>query len=192
MVFIVAAAAIFGALIVVGVFFNPLKSNSSIAGNSSNNTNTNNDPNIIKARIGYKLNIRYSSNVVSLIEKLPSRNNLTLEVSSPLHNTDLAGLNGEINYTGESITYVQNGEERTISGNDFSNIQYRFAPDKGNMTTYSYQNVKYTTSGDNNQLVASFMPLPSAKVGDRYTVKLLLDAGIVNYSIGEKTIEIVP
>lgn len=188
-VFIAAAAAIFGALLVVGLFFNPLKGDSSVAGN---NNNTSNDPNVIKARIGYRLDIRYSSAVVGLIEKLPSRNNLTLEVSSQLHNTNLAGLKGEIRYTGELITYVQNGEKKTVKGDDFSSVQYRFAPDKGNMTTYSYQNVEYTSTGDNSQLVTSFVMMPSAKVGDRYTVKLLLDAGTINYAIGEKTIEVVP
>jgi hypothetical protein len=188
-VFIAAAAAIFGALIVVGLFFNPLKSDSSVAGN---NNDTSNDPNVIKARIGYRLDIRYSSAVVGLIEKLPSKNNLTLEVSSQLHNTNLAGLKGEIRYTGELITYVQNGEKKTVKGDDFSSVQYRFAPDKGNMTTYSYQNVEYTSTGDNSQLVTSFVMMPSAKVGDRYTVKLLLDAGTINYAIGEKTIEVVP
>jgi hypothetical protein len=188
-VFIAAATAIFGALVIVGVFFNPLKSGSSIAGNSNNSSN---DPNVIKARIGYRIDIRYSSNVVSLIEKLPSRNNLTLEVSSPLHNTNLAGLKGEIRYTGELVTYVQNSEKKTVKGDDFGSVQYRFAPDKGNTTTYAYQNVEYTSTGDNSQLVASSTPLPSAKVGDKYTVKLILDAGTINYAIGEKTIEIVP
>jgi hypothetical protein len=188
-VFIAAAAAIFGALIVVGLFFSPLKSDNSVAGSNNNGSN---DPNVIQARIGYRIDIRYSSTVVGLIEKLPSRNNLTLEVSSQLHNTNLAGLKGEIRYTDELITYVQNGEKKTVKGDDFSSVQYRFAPDKGNMTTYNYQNVEYRSTGDNSQLVASFTPLPSAKVGDRYIVKLVLDAGTINYAIGEKTIEIVP
>ena len=188
-IFIAAAAAIFGTLLVVGLFLNPLKSDNSVAGS---NNNSSNDPNVIQARIGYRVDVRYSSSVVGLIEKLPSRNNLTLEVSSQLHNTNLAGLKGEIRYSGELITYVQNGEKRTVKGEDFSSVQYRFAPDKGNMTTYSYQNVEYRPTGDNSQLVASFTPLSSAKVGDRYTVKLVLDAGTINYAIGEKTIEIVP
>lgn len=187
-VFIAAAAAIFGALVIVGLFFNPLKSDNSVAGNN----NSGNDPNVIKARIGYMIDIRYSPSVVSLIEKLPNRNNLTLEVSSQLHNTNLAGLKGEIRYTSELITYVQNGEKKVVNGDDFKSIEYRFAPDKGNTTTYAYRNVEYTSTGDNSQLVASFTPLSSAKVGDRYTVKLLLDAGTINYAIGEKTIEMVP
>ena len=188
-VFIAAAAAVFGALIVVGLFFNPLKSGNSVAGSNNNS----NDPNVITARIGHRVDIRYSSSVVGLIEKLPSRNNLTLEVSSQLHNTNLAGLGGEIRYSNEIITYVQNGEEKSVAGDDFKSIEYKFAPDTGNKTTYTYENVEYRPTGDTSQLVTSFVPLPSAKVGDKYTVKIILDTGgIINYAVGEKTIEIVP
>lgn len=186
-VFIAAAAAIFGALIVVGLFFNPLKSSNS----ASTPSNDNNDA--IKARIGNRVDIKYSSAVTGMLQKLPSRNNLTLEVSSELHNTNLAGLLGEIRFSDEIIKYVQNGKVESVSGRNFKTIEYRFSPDRGNMTNYTYEDVRFVPETNNSQLVASFIPLSTAKVGDHYTVKLILDTGgVVKYAIGEKTIEIVP
>jgi hypothetical protein len=35
------------------------------------------------------------------------------------------------------------------------------------------------------------VPLSTAKVGEKYPVKLVLDAGIINYGIEDRVIEIV-
>jgi len=186
MVFIAAAAAVFGALIIVGVFFNPIKTS------AGNNNSGNEEPGVIKAKIGKRVDIKYSANVIGMIQKLPSKNNLTLEVSSELHNTNLAGLLGEFRFSDEIITFVQNGKVESVSADTFKTIEYRFFPDQGNKTTYTYENVKFVSQSKDSQLVASFVPLSTAKVGDKYTVKLVLDTGgIIKYAIGEKTIEIV-
>ena len=188
MIFISAAAVIFGALIIVGVFFNPLKGSSSVAGNSSNSTDD-----VIKTKVGKRVDIRYSSSVIGIIQKLPSKNNLTLEISSELHNTALLGLRGEIRYTDEIITYVQDSKVKTVTDDGFKNIEYKFLPDAGNKTTYTYENVQFVSTGQDNQMIASFIPLSTAHVGERYTIKMSLDTGgPVNYAFGEKTIEIVP
>lgn len=148
--------------------------------------------NVIKARVGEPVFVRYSSNVVKMIQDLPSKNSLELEVSSELQVTNLAGLKGELRYSNMEITYVQGGQTETIDGNDFKSIEYRFYPDAGNTTKYLYDNVDYVASQQDSQVVVSAKPLASAKVGEKYTVKLVLHTGgPVGYAINDKIIEII-
>jgi hypothetical protein len=184
LVFIVAAAAGFAALIVFG-FFNPLQ--------QSEGDEDGNGSDVIKARKGEQVFLRYSPAVVKLIQDLPNRNTVEVEVSSELHSTNLAGLGGEIRYTDMEITYVEDGQEETIDAKDFNTIEYRFFPDTGNKTRYVYENVDYIAKTTESQVIVAVRPLSTAEVGEQYTVRLLLHTGgIVNYAIGEKIIEIVP
>ncbi len=182
LIFIAAAGAAFGALIVVGLYFNPLRTE----GDGGDG-----DPNLIRARVGQEVYVRYSYNVVKMIQGLPANNNLELRASSELHNTNLGGLRGELRYTDTAIEFVQNGEEERVSGEDFKSIEYRFLPDSGNQTTYIYEDVTFNARSTDSQLVATFVPLSTAKVGEKYPVKLVLDAGIINYKIEDRVIEIV-
>lgn len=180
---IVGVAAALGAIVIVGLFFNPMQT-------QGENTGSNN---AIKAKVGQQVYIRYSSNVIAQIQNLPSRNNVTVEVSSELHNTNLAGLRGEVRYTQYVISYVQNGKGETVTDDVFPTIEYRFSPDAGNKTTYSYENVRFVATAEDPQLIVSVVPLKAAEVGERYTVKLIMDGGgPVKYAIAEKVIEIVP
>jgi hypothetical protein len=179
-IFIAVAGAALGALVIVGLFFNPLQTK----GDDSNS--------VTKARIGQEVHIRYSKSVIAQIQNLPNKNNVTLQVSSELRNTNLAGLRGEIRYSDMVITYFQDGKEEIIKDDVFPTVEYRFAPDPGNKTTYSYENVRFTANADEPQLVVSIIPLKAAEVGERYTVKLIMDGGgPVKYAIAEKVIEIV-
>ncbi|MGI0013564.1 MAG: hypothetical protein ACREBU_09010 [Nitrososphaera sp.] len=184
LIFIVAAAAVFGALVVVGLYFNPLQTE----GKSDNGTS---DPNTIKAKVGKEVYVRYSSNVVKMIQNLPQKNSLELKASSELLNTNLAGLRGEVRYTDMTIKFVQNGEEESVTDDEFKTIAYRFLPDPGNQTVYTYENVEFRAQTTDSQLIATFVPLSTAEVGQKYTVKLILDAGIINYAIEDRVIEIV-
>lgn len=179
-----AAAAAFGALIIVGLYFNPLRTEG-----DSGNGNT--DPNLIRARVGQEVYVRYSYNVVKMIQDLPANNNLELRAASELHNVNLAGLRGEVRYSDTMIEYVQNGKEEKVSGEEFKSIEYRFLPDSGNQTTYIYEDVTFNARSTDSQLVATFVPLSTAKIGEKYPVKLVLDAGIINYGIEDRVIEIV-
>lgn len=182
-ILVVGIAAALGAIVIVGLFFNPMQTQGENA--VSNN--------VTKAKIGQEVYIRYSSSVIGRIQNLPSKNNVTVEVSSELHNTNLGGLRGEVRYTQKVISYVQNGKGETVTNDVFPTIEYRFAPDAGNKTTYSYENVRFVVKGVDPQLVVGVVPLKAAEVGERYTVKLILDTGgLVNYAIAEKIIEIVP
>lgn len=81
----------------------------------------------------------------------------------------------------------------TINDNDFKTIEYRFLPDAGNRTRYVYENVDFIANSADSQVIVTVKPLSSAKVGELYTVKLFLrTGGVVDYAIGEKTIEIIP
>lgn len=182
-VFIVVAAVAFGTLIIVGLFFNPTQTQ----GKNSDSDN------IIKAKIGQEVYVRYSSGVITQIQNLPSKNEVVVEVSSELHNTNLAGLRGEVRYNEMIISYVQDGKYEAVRDEVFPTIEYRFYPDAGNKTTYSYENVRFVPDGENPQLLVSVVPLNAAEVGERYTIKLILDTGgLVKYQISEKVIEIVP
>jgi hypothetical protein len=183
LIFIIAAAAGFGTLIVVGLYFNPLKT----SGESGNGT----DDDVIKAKVGQKVYVRYSSNVIKMIQNLPEKNSLELRASSELHNINLGGLRGEVRYTDMTIEYVQNGEQEKVTDDEFRTIAFRFLPDVGNRTTYTYENVEFIAQTTDPQLIATFTPLSTAEVGQRYTVKLVLDAGIINYGIEDRVIEIV-
>ncbi|HEY8140373.1 MAG TPA: hypothetical protein VIE86_04755 [Nitrososphaera sp.] len=183
LIFIVAAAAAFGALIIVGLYFNPLLTGDSGDGNS--------DPNLIRARVGQEVYVRYSYNVVKMIQSLPANNNLELRAASELHNVNLGGLRGELRYADTMIEYVQNGEEERVSGADFKSIEFKFLPDSGNQTTYTYEDVTFNARATDSQLVATFVPLSTAKVGEKYPVKLVLDAGLINYGIEDRVIEII-
>ncbi|MGI0025775.1 MAG: hypothetical protein ACREA4_11625, partial [Nitrososphaera sp.] len=107
LIFIVAAAAVFGALIVVGLYFNPLQSE----GESDDGTS---DGNVLEAKVGQRVYVRYSSNVIKMIQNLPQKNSLELKASSELLNTNLAGLRGEVRYTDMTIEFVQNGEKERV------------------------------------------------------------------------------
>jgi hypothetical protein len=181
--FIIVAGVVFGTLIIVGLFFNPMQT-------QGENPDSNN---AIKAKIGQESYIRYSSGVVTQIQNLPSKNNVTVEISSELHNTNLAGLRGEVRYNEMIISYVQNGKYEAVRDDVFPTIEYRFSPDSENKTSYSYENVRFVADGQNPQLIVSVVPLKAAEVGERYTVKLILDTGgLIKYQITEKVIEIVP
>ena len=179
---IVGAAAALGAIVIVGLFFNPMQTQGDNVGSN----------NAIKAKIGQEVYIRYSSSVIAQIQNLPTKNNVTVEVSSELHNTNLAGLRGEVRYTQKVISYVQNGKGETVTDDVFPTIEYRFFPDAGNKTTYSYENVRFVAKSEDPQLIVTVVPLKAAEVGERYTVKLIMDGGgLVKYAIAEKIIEIV-
>ena len=183
LIFIVAAAVAFGALVVFA-FFNPFQQTEGGEGNGSE---------VIKAKKGQEVYVRYSSAVVKLIQDLPTKNAVEIEVSSELQVTNLAGLRGEIRYPDMEITYVQQGEVETINDDDFRTIEFRFFPDTGNKTKYVYGNVDYIAKAQDSQVVVAVKPLSSAKVGEQYTVKMVLHTGgVVGYQINEKIIEIVP
>jgi hypothetical protein len=179
-VFSAAAAGAFAALILFA-FYNPLQASE---GDS---------PDLIKAKKGEETFVRYSSAVIKLIQNLPDRNSVEVEVSSELQVTNLAGLRGQVRYTDMEITYVDDGVVETINDDDFGSIEYRFSPDTGNKTTYVYDNVDFLASAQDAQLIVAIEPLSTAKVGEHYTVKLVLHTGgLVSYGIDEKVIEIVP
>lgn len=183
-VFIAAAAAAFGALIGL-YYYNPFQ--------QSEGEENGSNPDVIKARKGQEVFVRYSPTVVKMIQDLPNKNAMEVEVSSELQVTNLAGLRGEIRYTDMEITYVEDGEVETINENDFKTIAYRFYPDKGNKTSYVYENVDFVAKAVDSQVIVAVKPLSTATVGEQYSVRLILDTGgIVNYAIGEKMIEIIP
>ena len=128
---------------------------------------------------------------ISQIQNLPTKNILRIESSSELLNTDLAGLKGEFRFTGLTIDYVQNGDLESVEEKDFRTIQYRFLPDAGNMTSYTYRNVGFNVQATSAQLIASFVPLSTAKVGEEYYVKMILEGGPTDIAIAEKKIRIV-
>jgi hypothetical protein len=182
-IFIIAAGAAFAALIGLA-YFNPFQQTEG---------DENESPDVLKVKKGSQVNVRYSSSVVRMIQDLPNKNALEIEVSSELQVTNLAGLRGEVRYSDMEITYVQDGEVETINEDDFKTIEYRFFPDRGNTTKYLYENVDYIAKATDSQLVVTVKPLSSAKVGERYTVGLIMHTGsIVGYSINDKVIEIVP
>jgi hypothetical protein len=86
---------------------------------------------------------------------------------------------------------VQNGKSETVDEKDFESIKFRFLPDAGNVTSYTYRNVGFNAQATSAQLIASFVPLSTAKVGDEYSVKIILEGGPVDIGIGEKKVRIV-
>ena len=182
LIFIVAAGAGFAALLIFGLFFNPLQA-------APDNSNT--DPSVVEAKVGKTAYVRYSSGVIGLIQKLPDKNILRIEAPSELLNTDLAGLRGEFRHTSMTISYVQNGKLEEIDEKDFKTIQYRFLPDSGNMTSYTYRNVDFNAQATNAELIASFVPLSTAKPGQEYPVKIILEGGPADIGIEEKAVKIV-
>jgi hypothetical protein len=197
MIFILAAAGMFATLIVVGLLFNPIgKSDSSSIASSANSSSNGSNAATIKARVGEQVDIQYSSGVANMIQRLPRNNNVTIVMSSELQNTNFAGFKGEIRYEDELIKYVQKAKMQTITGNNFKTIEYKFLPDAGNQTLYTFKNVQFISNPNSNgdsRVIVSLVPLSTAKVGERYTVKMELETGeLISYGIGEKTIEIVP
>lgn len=180
LIFISAAAAGFAALLIVGLFFNPLQA----AEDPS-------DSNIIEAEIGQTVYVRYSTGVISRVQQLPEKNLLRVEAPAELLSTNLGGLKGELRYTGMTISYVQNGEQKEIDERDFKTVQHSFFPDAGNTTSYTYRNVDFIAQATSAELIASFIPLDTAKVGDEYPVKIILEGGPVDIGIDEKVIKIV-
>lgn len=181
-IFIIAAGAAFAALIGLA-YFNPFQQSEG---------EENDNPNVINARKGQEVHVRYSPAVVKMIQDLPNKNTVEVEVSSELQVTNLAGLRGEIRYADIEITYVEKDEVETISGDNFKTIEYRWLPDAGNKTSYVYENVDYIAKATDSQVIVTVKPLSTAKVGEEYTVRLVLHTGgIVSYEIGEKTIKIV-
>ena len=200
MIFILAAVGMFATLIVVGLLFNPLgksnSSSSSIASSANSSSSNTSNAAAIKARVGEQVDIQYSSGVANMIQRLPRNNNVTIVMSSELQNTNFAGFKSEIRYEDELIKYVQKGKMQTITGNNFKTIEYKFLPDAGNQTLYTFKNVQFISNPNSNgdsRVIVSLVPLSTAKVGERYTVKMELETGgLISYGIGEKTIEIVP
>jgi hypothetical protein len=182
MIFIAAAGAGFAALLIYGLFINPLQAAPDVPNNGGE---------FIEAELDETAYVRYGSSVINLIQKLPDKNILRIEAPSELFNTDLAALNGEFRHTSMTISYVQNGQREEVSEKDFGTIQYRFLPDAGNMTSYTYRNVDFNVRATSAQLIASFEPLPTAKVGQEYPVKIILEGGPVDIGISEKIIKFV-
>lgn len=179
-IFIIAAAAGFAVLVGLA-YYNPFQQFIGAA-----------DDGVIKIRKGEVANIRYSSNVGKMIHDLPNRNALEAKVSSELQVTNIAGIRGQFTYNDMTITYVQGGQKENVTADEFNTIEYRFHPDKGNTTSYLYENVDYVARADDNQLVVSVKPLSSARIGERYTVGLTLHTGsLIGYAIDNKVIEIV-
>jgi hypothetical protein len=182
LIFIAAAGAGFGALIIVGLFFNPLQ---------AAQDNSSPDTRVVEAEVGKTAYVRYSSGVIGLVQKLPEKNILRIEAPSELLNTDLAGLRGEFRHTSMTISFVQNGELEEIDEKDFKTIQYKFLPDAGNMTSYTYRNVDFNAQATSAQLIASFVPLSTAKVGQEYPVKIILEGGPADIGVEEKIVRVV-
>lgn len=166
----------------VGLYFNPLKTEGT--GTPVNNT-------IIQAKVGQSVYIRYSGDVITRIQNLQDKNSLRLEASSELHNTNLGGLRGELRYTKMTVEYVQSGRQEKVDEKDFETIEFRFLPDAGNKTTYRYENVDFRSFTTDSQLVATFVPLSTTKVGQQYKVNIFLDEGVVTHTFNERVIEIV-
>lgn len=182
LIFIAAAGAGFAALLIVGLYLNPLLA-------APDNSNA--DTRVFEAEIGKTAYVRYSSGVIGLVQKLPERNLLRIEAPSEILNTDLAGLRGEFRHTSMTISYVQNGKVEEIDEKDFKTIQFRFLPDAGNTTSYTYRNVEFNAQATSAQLIASFVPLSTAKVGQEYPVKIILEGGPTDIGVAEKVIRIV-
>lgn len=183
-VFIIAAGAAFAALIGFA-FYNPFQ--------QSEGEENENGSDVIKVKKGQTAYVRYSSSVVKMIQDLPNKNTVEVEVSSELQVTNLAGLNGEIRYSKMDIKWIDDGKEETISEEDFKTIEYRFLPDSGNTTSYVYENADYIAKATSAQVIVAVKPLSTAKIGEQYNVKLLMHTGgVVSYAIDDKIIEIVP
>jgi hypothetical protein len=86
---------------------------------------------------------------------------------------------------------VQNGKREVVDEKDFGSVQYRFLPDAGNMTSYTYRNVDFNVQATSAQLIASFVPLSTAKVGQEYPVKIILEGGPLDIGIEEKIVKFV-
>lgn len=181
-IFIAAAAAAFAALMVVGLFFNPLK---------AEQESTEKESGVFIAELGDTAYVRYSAGTIRLVQNLPDKNILRIEGPSEVLNTNLAGLKGEFRYTDMTIEYVQNGKVEEISEKDFRTIQYRFLPDAGNVTSYTYRNVDFIAQAKSAELVAAFQALSTAKIGQNYPVKIVLEGGPVDIGIEEKTVRFV-
>jgi hypothetical protein len=181
-IFAIAAGAAFAALVALA-YFNPFQQSEGTDKES---------PGVINVKKGQETFVRYSPSVVRMIQDLPDKNMVEVEVSSELQVTSLSGLRGEISYTDMEITYVRKGVVETIDKDEFESIEYRWSPDAGNTTKYVYENVDFVARSTDSQLVVTVTPLSMAKVGDEYTIKLVLrTGGIVSYQIDEKTIKIV-
>jgi hypothetical protein len=180
-IFISAAAAAF-AILLVFAFYNPLQGLQAEPEGSE----------VIKVKKGEEVNITYSPQTVRRVQDLPDRNRVDIQVSSELHVDNFAGLRGEIRYSDMSVTFVRRGEVETVSADEFRSIEYRFLPDAGNRTTYSYEDVEFIAQSEESRIVVTVEPLNTAKVGDQYTIKLYLRTGTaVDFAIAEKTVEII-
>jgi len=185
LIFIVVAGAAFTALIGLA-YFNPFQSSS---GEDDDNPNSD----TIKVKKGQTAVVRYSSAVVKMIQDLPNNNDVEIKVSSELQVVNFAGLNGQVTYPDMTIKWIQDGEQESISKDKFKTVEYRFFPDKGNTTSYVYENVDYIAKTTDAQVIVSVKPLSTAKVGEEYVVKLIMHTGgTVGYAIDDKIIEIVP
>jgi hypothetical protein len=182
LIFIAVAGAGFAALLLVGLFVIPLQAAPEVPAV---------DRDVIEAEVGKLAYVRYGSVAISQIQNLPDKNILRIEASSELFNTGLAGLKGDFRHTSMTIDYVQNGKNETVDEKDFDSIQFRFLPDAGNVTSYTYRNVQFNAQATSAQLIASFIPLSTAKVGEEYSVKIFLEGGPADIGIGEKKVRIV-
>lgn len=176
-----AAGAGFAALLFFGLF-NPLQA-------APQNPTVNDGS--FEAKIGKTVYVRYGSSTIDLIQKLPDKNILRIEAPSELLSTDVSALNGDFRHTSMTISYVENGERKRIDEKDFNTVRYKFLPDAGNMTSYTYRNVQFNVHATSAQLIASFVPLDTAKVGQEYPVRIILEGGPVDIGIEEKIVKIV-
>lgn len=183
--FIAVTAAAFAALVGLA-YFNPFQQ--TVDGGEEGD-----GPDIIRVRKGEEARVRYSVNVANMIHDLPTKNALEVRVSSELVVTNVAGLSGQFVYDDYEITYVEDGQEETVTPEEFRTIEYRYNPDRGNTTKYIYNNVDYIVRSEDSQLMVVVKPLNYVKPGERYTVGLILHTGsAVGYAINDKIIEIVP
>jgi hypothetical protein len=182
LIFIAVAGAGFAALLVLGLFVVPLQAAPETPAV---------DRDVIEAELGMLAYVRYGSVAIGQIQDLPDKNILRVEASSELLNTGLAGLRGDFRHTSMTIDYVQSGRNETVDEKDFESVRFRFLPDAGNVTSYTYRNVEFNAQATSAQLIASFIPLSTAKVGEEYSVKIFLEGGPVDIGIAEKKIRIV-
>jgi hypothetical protein len=180
-IFIGAASAAFAALIVFGLF-NPLQLTEG----------DENGDEVITAKKEQTTFVRYSPTVSKMIQDLPNNNEVEIEVSSEIQVVNFAGLRGEIRYPEMTIYWVDDGKEESVTDDEFSSIEYRFLPDRGNKTRYVYDNVDYIAKASDAQVLVAIKPLSTAKTGGEYTIRMVLHTGgAVDYEIAEKTIRVV-
>jgi hypothetical protein len=64
-------------------------------------------------------------------------------------------------------------------------------PDAGNVTSYTYRNVDFTAQATSAELIAAFVPLSTARAGEEYPVRIILEGGPADIAVDEKKIKVV-